>query len=366
MTAVRRFRHSSPGSRVLTFALSICCCLPARGSTREQAPGLRETYLACLQTLATQGIDAGTNELVELEAAVALQQGTGGLDNLRAVEIEVADDLARAGTDLLLPLIAMHEQAHLAYQHQVLEANPFHARTTLYAMAQLYAEGVTTAAQRETASDLFVSLAGYFQEGPGAGALYVRALQFNPANEAALLGLATAREQLGRYRNALQLLERLAETGSDRAEGHLRLAINLDRLGRRSEAEELLAGLIEKPGPDWVLIVAYQQLARIRMDQERLGSAHAYLVRGRKRFPDDPALTVGLFYVEERLALQPQEPLAAWAHSRDPAFRQTTARYRYARPPYEYLDEVRRQLREIALQSLRELAETLTRMPGGA
>lgn len=197
-------------------------------------------------------------------------------------------------------------------------------------------------------------------------ALYVRALQFNPANEAALLGLATAREQLGRYRNALQLLERLAETGSDRAEGHLRLAINLDRLGRRSEAEELLAGLIEKPGPDWVLIVAYQQLARIRMDQERLGSAHAYLVRGRKRFPDDPALTVGLFYVEERLALQPQEPLAAWAHSRDPAFRQTTARYRYARPPYEYLDEVRRQLREIALQSLRELAETLTRMPGGA
>jgi tetratricopeptide (TPR) repeat protein len=289
------------------------------------------------------------------------------LDQLRELELGVASELAQTEANLLLPLIALHERTHLEYRRQSLDANPYHARATVYLQTQLYSEQLATTGERGVASDLFASLAGYFQEGspgPGAVGLYSRALQFDPANEAALLGLATIREQTGRYRNALALLERLVETGAAHAEARLRMAINLERLGQRGEAERILEDLASESAPDWVLILAFQQLARIRMDQERFESAHTYLVRGLTRFPDDLGLAVGLTYVEERLGLEPTQPLATRLPIRDVAVSGLSARYRYARPGYHYIDAPRERLREAALRSLPDLARVLSGLAG--
>jgi tetratricopeptide (TPR) repeat protein len=357
-------------SRLALPVAAVCACWssPTWGLTAGESSGLRERYVETLQVLATEGIETAAEALIELETEVAQQQGASGLDQLRLAELEVADELTRTGANLLLPVMALHERAHLAYRQQALEANPYHARTTIYLQALLYSERLASTGERGIASDLFASLAGYFQEGspgPGAVALYVRALQFNPDNEAALLGLATAREQVGRYRNALALLERLVETGSANAEARLRLALNLDRLGRRGEAVRILESLTTGQAPDWVLILAFQQLARIRMDQERLDSAHRVLGQGLSSFPGEPALAVGLAYVEERLGLQPDEPLSAEAFKHDAGDTGSSARYLYARPRYEYFDDVRERLRERALQNLPALAQALSTGSGG-
>ena len=346
----------------LIILLCACWCLPASALTTEEAAGIRERYLETLRLFTSDGIEVATGALFELETTVAQQHGTDGLDQLRELELGVASELAQTEANLLLPLIALHERTHLEYRRQALDANPYHARTTVYLQAQLYPEQMATTGERVVASDLFVSLAGYFLEGspgPGAVCLYTQALQFNPANAAALLGLATAREQTGRYRNALALLESLIETGAADAEAWLRLAINLERLGEGGEAERILEKLTSESADNLVLILAFQQLARIRMDQERFESAHTYLVRGLTRFPEDFGLAVGLSYVEERLGLEPGEPLATRIATRDSALSGSSARYRYARPTYGYIEVTRERLREVARSHLPALADAL-------
>jgi tetratricopeptide (TPR) repeat protein len=321
-----------------------------------------------LQSLGSEGIESATAALLELEMEVARQHESGGLEELREVELAVAADLAQVEVSLLLPLIALHEASHLEYRLQILETNPYHARATVYRQAQLYSEELRTASERKIASDLFVSLAGYFHEGstgPGVAGLYSQALQFDPDNAAALLGLATVREQSGRYRNALSLLERLVETGNASAEARLRLAMNLDRLGKRSEAERILESLLSEQTPDWVSSLAYQQLARSRMDQERFDAAHAYLADGLSRFPEDPGLAVGLDYVEERLSLGSGQPRIDGKPVRDAKVSSSSARYLYARPGYQHIEETRGRLYESAIQSLPNLARTLSTLSDG-
>jgi tetratricopeptide (TPR) repeat protein len=288
-----------------------------------------------------------------------------GLDRLREVELEVASELAARGPNLLLPLIAIHEQAHLEYWPQGLAADPFHARTTVYRQIELYSEHLETASDRHVASDLYVSLAGYFAggaAGPETTGLYARALQYNPENSAALTGLALTREHSGRYRSALSLLERLQETGAANAENRLRLAMNLARLGKQGEAERLLDDITSQPGPDWVVSLAFQQLARERMDQGRFDSAHDYLARGLARFPEDQSLAIGLDYVEERLGRTSGEPRAA---GRVTAKDSASARYRYARPGSEHITATRARLREMAGENLALLSRSLPKLPEG-
>jgi hypothetical protein len=96
------------------------------------------------------------------------------------------------------------------------------------------------------------------------------------------------------------------------------------------------------------------------MDQERFESAHTYLVRGLTRFPDDFSLAVGLSYVEERLGLEPAQPLVTRIPTREAAVAGFSARYRYARPGHHYIEATRERLHEVALQSLPDLARALS------
>ena len=208
-----------------------------------------------------------------------------------------------------------------------------------------------------------MSLAGYFLEGspgPGVAGLYSQALQFDPDNAAALLGLATLREQAGRYRNALSLLERLVETGNASAEARLRLGMNLNRLGKQGEAEVILESLLSEQTPDWISSLAFQGLARIRLDQGRLESARDLLARGLARHPDDPGLDVGLTWVEDRFGSRSELPFVVAPPNQTREAAISSARYLYARPEYPYIEETRKQLRDLANQYLAQLGRALT------
>lgn len=358
--------HKLSRRATVSLALGAFLSSSAWAIDQDEVEVLRERYSETLRVLATEGIEPATRVLVDFETGIALQQGASGLDRLREVELETARDLAIEGAQHLLPLIALHEQAHLADSPGTLAADPYHTRAMIFLLTELYSEQLRSSGDREITSDLFVSLAGYFQEGsqgPAIMSLYRRALLFNPENEAALLGMATAREQLGRYRNALSLLQRLAETGSEAAEARLRLAVNLERLGEREEAARILAGLTEDAAPDWVAVVAFHQLARIRLSQGRLESARDLLARGLTRYPDDPGLALGLSWVEERLGSTSDLPFIVTEPLELHKAPAPSARYLYARPEYPYIETIRVRLRELAQQYLPDLARALSSLP---
>ena len=360
--------HLGSAWALVCLAIVLWLICPAQAMAANQIAELRERYLETLHLLATEGFETATEALVDLELEVASQQGATGLDQLREVELAVASDLAASEPRLLLPLIALHELTHPRYWPEGLPANPSHARATVYRQIELCLEHLKTASDRRIASDLFVSLAGHFADGtagPEANGLYTRALQYDPESPAALMGLALAREQSGRYRNALALLERLEEASTANPESRLRLAMNLDRLGKRGEAERILDDVISQPGPDWVSSLAYQQLARMRMEQERFDSAHDYLARGLSLFPDDQSLAVGLDYAEERLGLASGTPRVAELVGRSATVDSPSARYLYARPGFEHIEETRERLLEAAAENLPLLSRSLSTLPDG-
>jgi hypothetical protein len=101
------------------------------------------------------------------------------------------------------------------------------------------------------------------------------------------------------------------------------------------------------------------------MEQESFEAAHLYLARGLSLFPDDPALAVGLDYIEERLAPQSGQPRVVGEPVRDAEVPGPSARYLYARPGYQYIEETRGRLYESAIQSLPNLARTLPTLVDG-
>jgi hypothetical protein len=101
------------------------------------------------------------------------------------------------------------------------------------------------------------------------------------------------------------------------------------------------------------------------MDQERFDAAHAYLADGLSRFPEDPGLAVGLDYVEERLSLGSGQPRIDGKPVRDAKVSSSSARYLYARPGYQHIEETRGRLYESAIQSLPNLARTLSTLSDG-
>ena len=360
---MKRSKQLISGMKLLILIQCLAWAPPALALTPVDSAEYRARYLEVLRTLTSEGIELATAALMKLEMEVTRRHDAGGLEELRELELEVAEELAQVEVSLLLPLIALHEASHLEYRLHILETNPYHARATLYRQIQLYSERLSTDSERQIASDLFVSLAGYFLEGspgPGVAGLYSQALQFDPDNAAALLGLATLREQAGRYRNALSLLERLVETGNASAEARLRLGMNLNRLGKQGEAEVILESLLSEQTPDWISSLAFQGLARIRLDQGRLESARDLLARGLARHPDDPGLDVGLTWVEDRFGSRSELPFVVAPPNQTREAAISSARYLYARPEYPYIEETRKQLRDLANQYLAQLGRALT------
>ena len=124
-----------------------------------------------------------------------------------------------------------------------------------------------------------------------------RALQLDPRSAGALLGSAAIEEKMSRYRPAAGFLQRLLAIEPEHGEARLRLALARLRIGRRSEAAELLDAASRETSPAWVRVVAFQELAQARAAEGDLEAASSVARRGSAAFPDDEALALLLLWL---------------------------------------------------------------------
>ena len=205
------------------------------------------------------------------------------------------------------------------------------------------------------------SLAGLLQDAnlvSSCRRLFVRALEYDPDNPAALLGLAATFEKYGEYQQALTHLEHLVAVAPELDEAKLRLAVGLNRVGLRRRARELLEGLVESGPNEWVRAVAYEEIGRILLQTGAVAAAAELLEEAMAAMPSRQALRVLAAHAYGRLGMTEQalEHLAAVI----PAGRRALSeRLEYDRWPHGELDRIHRRLAGLGRQTMAALRDVV-------
>jgi tetratricopeptide (TPR) repeat protein len=186
--------------------------------------------------------------------------------------------------------------------------------------------------------------------------LLERARALDRDNRFAHLQLAAGFEKGGEYAPAVDALRRLVEIDPKSPEARVRLGVNLLRLGQRDEGGVVLDRLVREDNPEWVLAIAYQEMARELLRGDRPGEA-ADLLRGAVgRLPAQGRLAVQLAYALDRAGRSAD---AAAAVARMAPADGTSPRHRYNQWPEGDRPEMERRLAQDALLRLPRLAKAL-------
>lgn len=184
-----------------------------------------------------------------------------------------------------------------------------------------------------------------------------RAVRLQPDRLEPRLVLAKVYEIAGDYRQSARVLEELLEIRPGLHAARLRLGVQQRRLGRDQAALQNL-GAAAAAGPDWVRVVAAQELAALQRERDEAGQAEETLRQAIARFPDDEQLTLQLAAL-----LDASGRLAAAAALLDelgaPDNRDRTPRNRYSRWPPRDLESARARLRKAGAARRPALASAL-------
>ncbi len=337
-----------------------------RGNQRRLARANREGYARALRQLATGDTPAAMATLMASEGAVIEALDADGVDVLRQSESPLLASLPDADWGSLLPVVLLHLELSRAYRENRRDILAHHARRMTVDLAEAYAAKLDAPQAAAEAARALASLAGHAQHHGAlsqAERLFTRALDI-AADDAALLGLGTLYEKRGYFDRALPLFERLAERRPEHAESALRLALNRARTGQTAAARKALGELASGRNGDWIGLLAYQELARLLIDDGQPSQAVDVLQRGLDRWPDHPTLQLQLAWVldaegESQASLELLEDLAAsGAHA-------AGERSRYNRWPADLLAAGRRALAESARSRLPALERWLSSQDGG-
>lgn len=258
---------------------------------------VRAGYLAALRDLAVGEDLAARRAVTELETAALI---SGSLRNMRWIEDAVASDLAEQNPLSLLPVALLHQQMVRRYvaHRQFVLAN-FAREVTADRASEIGKAGVGDG----FAEALLVNLANDLSRTAAAssGRDYLeRALSLNPSYRPALLALGASLERAAEYDRAARVFRDLVETDPDRNEGRLRLAINLERSGRRDAAAHLLDALLSRPVEEWIAVIAAQERARLYANSQRYDEALSLLDSSIRRYPDDQRLRIQYAWMLDR------------------------------------------------------------------
>lgn len=297
-----------------------------RGRQERARQAVASAYSQVLGRLADGERDAALDNLIQVEREVLASGQEKPMALLTESEALVLEALAEADPQALLPVMMLHGRAYDRYLGNLELGLSTYSREKAIAIIELYVRrvedrwrsrlserGVSTAvkeraeeeiaAARSIASDTLTSFGAYLQSVQvrmAGRALLRRALEIEPDNPAALLQLGAGLEKTGSYDEAVNVLRRLVEVDPKSPEGRLRLAVNLRRLGREGQAMELLSSLIREDNPDWVLAVAYQELASLHLSRDQASQAVTLLDQGVGRLPDQERLRIQLAYALDR------------------------------------------------------------------
>lgn len=328
-----------------------------------------DAYREVIERLATSGVEVAVGGLVRLEeeAAASVRTSAGG-NLLSAAEGDVIARLSEHGAEVLLPIFVLHLEAYERYVETSRPALAAYARGRLRTLSRLYRD----VARREDEPSRALMAEGMALFGDSlvlsgmhsAGrSIFEDALEIDGRNASALVGLARAHERLGEYGEAASVLERLLAERPESEEGRLRLAVCRVRMDLADAAEPLLRALIDRGREPWIVVLAYEELARIYLDRGRFQDAVRLLEEAVGRHPSAERLYLALAYAKERGGDRRggDGVLAGAARTKAP-----TPRYTYGRSFQEGREEIRRQLRGASLARLALLQRALAAEEGGS
>jgi tetratricopeptide (TPR) repeat protein len=340
-------------AKVITATLAILL-LPlsagASGPKSFKKKDFQKQYRQVLGRYADGDFEGAVTTLVDLESAALAEHGAKVLNRLWKAKLQVLRDLmVDGGLEVLAPVTLLHEDAYVAYLDLGNSPLARHSRTMAADLVQFYSEKGESQESQLMASSLMSSLAGRFQDAyldSAAAELFALALEVDSRNVAALQGLAGISERRGEYERTISYLEQLTEADPSNREGRLRLAVNLMRIDRQREAGEMLRQLVEEPDSDWILSLAYQELARILTDNADFTSARAMLEEAVRRLPRDPSLPIHLAYLSDRDESVDGDVDLLVSLRRCAADGNESPRYLYSQIPKSALEDLRRALRQ--------------------
>jgi tetratricopeptide (TPR) repeat protein len=333
---------------------------------------LLATYLDSLSLAAGRDWQQGVDRLFEMQAGVAGPDGDtgrdgGGFEALFKLEASVIEALVSEQPGAAIPLLRLYHDVYSSWQQAGHLLGRQHNVRLVAAICNAIRERPVLEPARPIAVAALASMADTFHD-PGAPgpttAMLELAITLDPDCHAALLGLAAAHEWVGQYHEVVGILRPLVSHSQGWYEGRLRFAINLKRVGEVREAAVHLRQSTRRPAPSWVRVVAYQELALLYLDEERLQLARQLIEEATAAFPDDLTLRLvhaqieeaggNLFEARQMLGQLALRPAAVYRES---------SRFRYARWPAEVFAEQRLRVRELAEPHAGELAKALEGLP---
>jgi tetratricopeptide (TPR) repeat protein len=265
--------------------------------------GASNAYRSALSSLAGGSPSTAVAAITALESQLAADPATPQRESPLRAELAVLEQLAARDPEALLPVVLLHYNLFTADVARHRLDGAAHHAGLVERTAGLYAERAATPEARRSAATMLaalgVELSGINFRADAARVLG-EALELQPDDPSTLLALAAERERTTAYGEAVRLLERLVAAAPSSVEGRLRLAVNLLRTGREGEAVERLTALVRDPEAGWAAEIAYQELARLRLDRGDPAGAAELLRRAAERFPESETVQIQLALALER------------------------------------------------------------------
>jgi len=340
----------------------------AEGGSRTVRAAAR-AYHAALSRLAAGSRDEAAAAVAALDPRSASEAVDPKRPALRGV-VAVIEAVATADPEALLPPLLLHVDLFRRYRAANEQTLSDHHTAMVAYLARLYGTRAATPEARAAAAEILTAVGLALLEPPrrrsSATEAFARALEFDPTAADALLGLAIDREWAHAYPDALAWLERLLAVRPEAAEGRLRLAVNLERTGQRRAAIARFTALAADPDAGWAAEIAYQELARIRIDQGDPAAAATLLREALERFPGSERLRIQLAYALDRAGdpAAAREIVAELAGT-PPDGSGATPRRRYSRTPDAAAALELTAVRRRASERLGALAAALDRLAFG-
>jgi len=241
--------------------------------------------------------------LREFERSLLQKHGADVLPELERLEIEVATALSEREPRVLAPIIQLHRRAYSDYFGRREFLLSTFSRRALVQLGTLYLKRVGEHPAKEHGADVFTGLGAELQtrdHGRLAVEMFKRALEINPTNEAAQIGLSMTYERGEAYEDAIYTLKQILEQRPDAWESRLRLALCALRIQRRIAGLRNLKRVVaaEKASP-WVRAIATQELARWHLRREEYPEAIELLEGAAQSLPFDTQIRVLLAFAHD-------------------------------------------------------------------
>jgi tetratricopeptide (TPR) repeat protein len=179
------------------------------------------------------------------------------------------------------------------------------------------------------------------------------------------MGIAVSFERRADYERAIQALEQALRLDRRNAEARLRLALctarqeEADKNAARVDLERVIA---EEAADPWVRSVAYQELARLYLEEDRTEEAEVLIRRGLEELPGDQQLAIQLAAILD-VRRRPKEALKVLGEIQTADWNQVSPRQIYDSWPTKGLAEARDTMREMMTARLQLIADGLVAAP---